>query len=144
MAAPQTLHLRCATYHRVSTTDQDPALAREELRSAAARRAQAWNPLLCLGWIEDYAPAEDVPRERGLATPGFRRTSIKPSCGSRKRVWDSRSEGASSFSKCSLRRPRPSCSPHAASNAVSVVGRSTRAGGVVVIPIFRPRVLRVL
>lgn len=28
----------CAVYHRVSTTDQDPALARQELRAAAAAR----------------------------------------------------------------------------------------------------------
>ncbi len=29
--------MRCISYHRVSTNDQDPQLAREELRSAAAR-----------------------------------------------------------------------------------------------------------
>src|SRR5712692_2565892 len=29
--------MRCLTYHRVSTTDQNPTLAREELRAAAAR-----------------------------------------------------------------------------------------------------------
>jgi len=29
--------MKCATYHRVSTTDQNPTLAREELRSAASR-----------------------------------------------------------------------------------------------------------
>jgi len=29
--------MRCLTYHRVSTTDQNPALAGEELRAAAAR-----------------------------------------------------------------------------------------------------------
>src|SRR5712692_2913228 len=29
--------MKCATYHRVSTTDQNPTLAREELRSAAGR-----------------------------------------------------------------------------------------------------------
>jgi len=29
--------MRCLTYHRVSTTDQNPTLAREELRSAASR-----------------------------------------------------------------------------------------------------------
>jgi DNA invertase Pin-like site-specific DNA recombinase len=29
--------MKCATYHRVSTTDQNPTLAREELRSAATR-----------------------------------------------------------------------------------------------------------